>query len=60
MPALEEAAEEISKILGISQDEILYISGKTGAGVPELLEKVVKMIPPPKGDPRRAAQGAYF
>lgn len=46
----EEAAEEISKILGISPDEILYISGKTGKGVPELLEKVVTMVPPPEGN----------
>ena len=56
----EEAAEEISKILGISQNEILYISGKTGAGVPELLEKVVKVIPPPKGDPKGPLKALIF
>ncbi|MBI5913647.1 elongation factor 4 [Candidatus Azambacteria bacterium] len=56
----EEAAEEISKILGIAQSEILYISGKTGKGVPELLEKVVTMVPPPKGDPKGPLKALIF
>ncbi|MCR4323055.1 MAG: translation elongation factor 4 [Candidatus Azambacteria bacterium] len=56
----KEAAEEISKILGISSDEILYISGKTGKGVPELLERVVKMVPAPKGDSKAPLKALIF
>ena len=34
------------------------VSAKTGDGVAELLEELVRVIPPPKGDPRGAAAGA--
>jgi GTP-binding protein LepA len=43
----EEVADEIISIIGGSREEILHVSGKTGAGVPELLEEVVKRIPAP-------------
>jgi len=42
------AIAEISILLGIEEDEILKVSGKTGAGVPELLAAVVEKIPAPK------------
>ena len=44
-------AEEIERVLGLPGDQILRISAKTGAGVPELLDEVVRRIPAPKGDP---------
>ena len=47
---VDEAKKEISQLLNISESEILHISAKTGEGVPELLEKVVREVPPPKGD----------
>src|SRR3972149_10238365 len=46
----EETKKEVAELLGIFEDEILAISGKTGHGVKELLEKIVRDIPPPKGD----------
>src|SRR3989338_11129670 len=46
----EETKKEVAELLGIPEDEILAISGKTGHGVKELLEKIVRGIPPPKGD----------
>jgi len=42
---------EIEEIIGIPADDAALVSAKTGLGVPELLEHLVKRIPPPKGDP---------
>ncbi|MDO8585348.1 MAG: translation elongation factor 4 [bacterium] len=42
------AREELANLLGVSPDEVLGVSGKTGAGVPELLEAIVARVPPPK------------
>ena len=55
---VEEALKEISTLIGVSETEITKVSGKTGVGVPELLEKVIATVPPPretegaKGDAR--------
>jgi GTP-binding protein LepA len=45
-----EVKEEIAELLNISEDEILEVSGKTGDGVPELLNEVIKRIPAPRGE----------
>ncbi|MEK7555079.1 MAG: translation elongation factor 4 [Patescibacteria group bacterium] len=44
---VESSLAEISALLGVDPGEILRVSGKTGAGVPELLERIVSEIPPP-------------
>ena len=44
---VSEVSSELAKLLNISQDEVLAVSGKTGEGVEELLETIVKKIPPP-------------
>lgn len=46
---VKETKEEIAKFLNVDESEILEISGKTGVGAPELLEKIIEKIPPPKG-----------
>ncbi|MEA2410725.1 MAG: GTP-binding protein LepA [Thermoleophilaceae bacterium] len=46
----ERVAGEIAELLGEDPDETIRISAKTGEGVPELLEAIVKRIPPPQGD----------
>ena len=43
----EKYALEIANIIGCETEEVLRVSGKTGEGVPELLDKVVELIPPP-------------
>ncbi|HXW52777.1 MAG TPA: GTP-binding protein, partial [Myxococcota bacterium] len=43
----ERAKEEIEDIIGIDASDALLASGKTGFGVDEILEAVVKRIPPP-------------
>jgi GTP-binding protein LepA len=42
--------KEIEEIIGISASDACLVSAKTGEGVPELLERLVERIPPPKGD----------
>jgi len=56
----ERVAEEIHDLLGDPGEEILRISGKTGAGVTEILERVVERIPPPAGDPDAPARALIF
>jgi GTP-binding protein LepA len=53
-------AMEIEKVLGIPAEDILRISAKTGAGVPELLDAVIERIPAPKGDIHAPLQALIF
>jgi GTP-binding protein LepA len=53
---VEEVRQEISSILGIDGSEILAVSAKTGQGVEELLEEIVRCVPPPQ--PGRGPAGA--
>ncbi|MFZ5605493.1 MAG: translation elongation factor 4 [Pseudomonadota bacterium] len=46
----ERVAEEIEEIIGIEATDAAQVSAKTGLGVPELLERLIKVIPPPKGE----------
>jgi len=46
---LEEVKQEMEDVLGIDKNEILPISAKTGEGVKEVLEAIVKQIPAPQG-----------
>jgi GTP-binding protein LepA len=45
-----DVKEEISKLLNIDEREILEVSGKTGEGVAELLNKIIERIPAPKSE----------
>src|SRR6266513_5427385 len=42
--------EELRTTLGFRDEEILLVSGKTGAGVTELLDAIVERVPPPVGE----------
>jgi GTP-binding protein LepA len=57
---IDEVSDQIIDILGCKRSDILLASGKTGVGVPELLEEIVKRVPPPKGDPKAPAQALIF
>ena len=50
MANVEEVTEEIVKLLGCDSSSVIAVSGKTGAGVDELLGAIVERIPPPKSD----------
>ncbi|MFM7874282.1 MAG: translation elongation factor 4, partial [Actinomycetota bacterium] len=45
----EKFAEELAKLVGCKPEDCLRVSGKTGAGVEELLDQIVAQIPAPKG-----------
>jgi GTP-binding protein LepA len=48
--------QEIEEIIGIDAQDAELVSAKTGQGVAELLEAIVRRIPPPKGDPTAPLQ----
>ncbi|MSR78776.1 MAG: elongation factor 4 [Candidatus Taylorbacteria bacterium] len=43
-----EIKQEVAKLLDCSENEVLEVSGRTGQGVAQLLEEIVKRVPPPK------------
>jgi GTP-binding protein LepA len=47
---------EIEEIIGIGAEDAMRVSAKTGENVPDLLEEIVRRIPPPKGDPAAPLQ----
>ena len=49
-------ANEIEDVIGIDASDAALVSAKTGLGVDLLLEKLVKVIPPPEGDPELPLQ----
>ncbi|WP_311373538.1 translation elongation factor 4, partial [Actinotignum sanguinis] len=56
----EKIAEEVASLLGVEPEECLAVSGKTGAGVPELLDRIVAEIPAPSGRPEGPARAMIF
>ena len=57
---VEEIREEICSLLGCTLEEILAVSGKTGEGVPELLARIIAIIPPPKETDEKKLQALVF
>lgn len=56
----ERVRREIEDVIGIDASHALLVSAKEGTGVPEVLEEVVKRIPPPKGDPSKPLTALIF
>jgi len=56
----ERVADEIAELIGDDVGDILLISGKTGEGVIEVLERIVERIPPPAGEPDAPARALIF
>ncbi|MCL2414002.1 MAG: translation elongation factor 4 [Bacteroidales bacterium] len=56
----EEVKDQIVDLVGCKHEEILSASGKTGMGVPELLEAIIERVPQPKGDPNAPLQALIF
>ena len=56
----EEVEDEIVELLGCKTEEIIRASGKTGEGVKEILEAIIKRIPCPTGSPAEPLQSLIF
>lgn len=56
----EVVAEEIEHILGIRKGECFKVSAKSGAGVEELLEAVVTLLPPPEDNSAKETAALIF
>jgi GTP-binding protein LepA len=56
----ERVAGEVSELIGEDPESIRIISGKTGAGVEDVLEELVARVPPPTGDPDAPARALIF
>lgn len=56
----EVVADEVIDLLGCDLEDILMASGKSGKGVPEILEAIVERVPPPVGDPNAPLQALIF
>ena len=56
----EKAREQIEQVVGIPADDAVLTSAKMGIGIDELLERIVRDIPPPKGDPNAPLKALLF
>lgn len=56
----ERYAAELAHIIGCEPGDVLKVSGKTGEGVADLLDEVVKQMPPPTGDADAPARAMIF
>jgi GTP-binding protein LepA len=57
---LDKTKQEIEQIVGLDTSEAVACSGKTGVGVPDILEQVVQKVPPPRGDPDAPLRALIF
>ncbi len=56
----DKFAAELANLIGGSPDDVLRVSGKTGQGVEELLDRIVEQIPAPTGDAAAPARAMIF
>lgn len=56
----DDIKEEIEEIIGLPGDEAVLCSAKTGLGVEDVLEAVVRSVPAPSGDPEAPLQALIF
>ena len=57
---IEEIEDQIIELIGCKREEILHASGKTGIGVPEILEAIIDRVPAPKGNIDEPLQALIF
>ncbi|PZM92148.1 MAG: elongation factor 4 [Actinobacteria bacterium] len=56
----DKYAEELARLIGCEPEDCLRVSGKTGEGVAQLLDEIVRQVPPPTGDPHQPARALIF
>ena len=57
---LDQALEQMEKIIGIDQEEALLVSAKTGTGVDGIIPAIIDRIPPPEGNPDAPLKALIF
>lgn len=57
---VDDVKDQIVELIGCDRDDIIATSAKTGIGVEEVLNAIIKRIPPPKGDPEAPLQALIF
>lgn len=57
---VEKVIREIEEVIGIDAHDAILVSAKSGLGVPEVLEAIVKRIPAPKNDPEAPTRALIF
>jgi len=57
---VEETVQEIVKILGCKPEDVLAVSGKTGKGVDQLLQRIIEKVPAPAGTADAPLQALVF
>ncbi|HYS80826.1 MAG TPA: translation elongation factor 4 [Anaeromyxobacteraceae bacterium] len=57
---VDEVRREIEEVIGLDAKEAIPCSAKEGIGIQEILEQIVKKVPPPEGDPQAALKAIIF
>lgn len=57
---VSEVSTEIQDLLGVFDEEILRVSAKTGEGVEEILNEIIRLVPAPKGDRQAPLKAMIF
>ncbi len=57
---VEEMSDQIIDLIGCKKEDIVLASGKTGLGVPDIMEAIVENIPSPEGDAGKPLQALIF
>jgi len=56
----EEVTDQIVELTGLERDHVIKASAKEGIGIREILEAVIRRVPPPKGNPGAPLQAMIF
>jgi GTP-binding protein LepA len=56
----ESVLRDLVELIGCKPEDVLMVSAKEGKGIDVLLERIVQVIPPPKGDPEAPLQAMVF
>ncbi|QNN44383.1 translation elongation factor 4 [Pedobacter roseus] len=56
----EEVKDQIIDLIGCKREDIIPASGKTGMGIPDIIQAIVDRVPAPVGDPEAPLQALIF
>ncbi len=56
----EKVMEQIEHVIGLDTSNAVLASAKTGVGVPDILEAIVRDVPAPQGDPKASLKALIF